>query len=101
MSTQFVNAAVEKVRESLLEGVEDRVEESLAAELVSRCDLSKVCEIESGIDSAIDEIDDDTFMAAVEVIERRISLELRDKAKRVAMRLLCELADSMPVAAAS
>lgn len=86
-------AAIEIVQERV-EVDHDRVAEALAREIVNEHidSLEPADAIEAGIKAAIDEIDQDVFTMAVEVISDRVTAEVEGQAKCIALRMLREAA---------
>ena len=71
-----------------------RVAEVLARDIINRDTFVHEPDeaVEAGVSAAIEEIDDATFDAAFDVIQKRVSDEIEGQAKQIALRMLRELA---------
>ena len=94
MQSEVESAAVEVIEERTGGVCHERVAEALARDITSRDQFAHESEeaIEAGVSAAIEEIDDETFDAAFDAIQRRVSDEIEGQAKKVALRMLRELA---------
>jgi hypothetical protein len=70
------------------------VAEALARDIINRDTFVHESDeaIEAGVSAAIEEIDDATFDAAFDVIQKRVCEEIEGQAKCIALRMLRELA---------
>lgn len=95
MKSDVEIAAIELVEERTGGGLyQPRVAEVLAAAIVNRDTFVHEPDeaVEAGVSAAIEEIDDATFDAAFDVIQKRVSDEIEGQAKKIALRMLRELA---------
>jgi hypothetical protein len=90
-----IEAAANDLAKERIELDDDQVTQALASQLVGTVhngfDMSDA--IETGIDEAIDEFDEDDYDTVVGVIRDRVTAEVEAQAKEIAMRLLRECAE--------
>ena len=89
-----MKSEVEQVATRSIEVANDTVATALATSIVSGDMFEDEPEeaIEAGVQAAIDEIDNTTFEAAFDVIQAAVSVEVEGQAKRIALRMIRELA---------
>jgi len=88
------DGAVQDIINDKVEVDASQVATTVAAEIVNRdgFDLMPTDAIEAGVAAAIDEIDERTFSHACDALQSRVSAEIEGQAKRIALRMLRELA---------
>lgn len=101
MSTAVVDKAVGIVADRM-EIDEDKVAAALADDIVNRdtFDLEFADEIAAGVVAAIEQIDDAVFDAAFDVVQAKVAAEIAGQAKRIALRMLRDLATQAKAVAA-
>ena len=94
MKSDVEIAAAEIIEERTGGLYHPRVAEVLAREIIDRDTFVHEPDeaVEAGVSAAIEEIDDATFDAAFDVIQKRVSDEIEGQAKAIALRMLRELA---------
>jgi predicted N-acetyltransferase YhbS len=102
MNTKVLEKAVEIVTDRV-EVCEVKVAAALADDIVNRDTFDTECadDILAGVSAAIEEIDDATFDAAFDLVQSRVAVEIEGQAKRIALRLLRELAAQAKAATAA
>ena len=71
-----------------------QVASTLAIKIIDRdaVELVPTEAIDAGVEAAIVEIDDDTYDNACNVLQSRVTAEIEGQAKRIALRMILELA---------
>jgi len=95
MNRPDIEIAANEVAEKRIELDDERVAEALATRLVIDVEEESMMSdaIDTGIDEAIDEFDDDDYETVVNVIRDRVTAEVEAHAKAIALRLLRECAE--------
>jgi hypothetical protein len=89
-----VNEAVAEIVSNRVDVDGEKIAAALAADIVERdaFDMHPSEAINDGIAAAIEEIDEATFSDAFDAVQSRVYAEVEAQAKRVALRMLRELA---------